>query len=102
MTVCICPDAGKDGHALNCPYGMEKRASACSPLAPEVSSCEIWSYKSRCYEVIKVRPDIRIQFNGSWETSIFYRLSAPNNAEEAALKFVRAETDFIAKFRRVT
>lgn len=19
MTVCICPDAGKDGHALNCP-----------------------------------------------------------------------------------
>jgi hypothetical protein len=98
MTVCICPDAGKDGHVLNCPYGQSLRPPPRD--LPEVSSGEKWGYKFRVYEVIKVRPDIRIQFNDNWDTAIFYRLASPDNAEEAAMKFVRSQTDFLAKFHK--
>lgn len=96
MTVCICPDAGKDGHALNCPAGRTPPRDL-----PEVRSGEKWGYKSRVYEVIKVRPDIRVQFNDNWDTAVFYRLASPDGADEAGLKFVRSLTDFTAKFRKV-
>lgn len=94
MTVCICPDAGKDGHALNCPTREPRKL-------PEVSSHETWNYKGRDYYVLKVRPDIRIQFNDNWDTAVFYRLKSPADAEEASMKFVRSRTDFITKFRKV-
>lgn len=86
-------DIAAMGHMTGCPLRVE-------PAPVEVNCHDIWSYKGRRYVVIKVRYDIRIQFNDMWDGCIFYRLASPDNADEASLKFVRAKSDFTAKFRK--
>lgn len=85
-------DIAAMGHMTGCPLRPAPR-----PM-PEVNSREKWTYKARYYDVIDVRPDIRIQFEGEWDTTIQYRLSFPNDAEEALMVFVRSKTEFASKF----
>lgn len=87
-------DIAAMGHMTGCPLRpLDPRE------LPEVSSGEKWVYKARYYDIIEVRPDMRIQFDGNWDTSVHYRLSFPNDAEEALMLFVRSKTEFARKFK---